>query len=33
MMLTARDRAVAQRGVDHALHHVLGGESRLAADL
>jgi hypothetical protein len=30
---TARYRAVAQRRVNHVIHHVLSGEARLAADL
>ena len=29
----AGDRAVVQRGVNHSLHHVLGGEAGLAPDL
>ena len=30
---SARDRAVTERRVDHAVHHVLGGEARRALDL
>ncbi len=31
--MTASNRAVAQRGVDHSLHHVLSGEARVASHL